>query len=118
MLHICRLDYKNRIERKGLYQLDRLHDLRDITDINEVYHISVEFKTRTQANEFQSKFPKTYKANIAIVSHYDKDTQEYYDTYDVCFKFDTFFSNATTGEVNETAVKNRVKVIKKLTEIL
>ena len=118
MLKISRLDYKNRTERKGLYQLNPLTDLREITDVNEVSCITIEFNTYEQAIEFQSKFPKSYKAKIAIIGHYDSATKQGHSTYDVYFRFDTFWSNATTGEINETAVKNRVKVIKKLTEIV
>lgn len=118
MLKIYRVDYKNCDEKGHLRSLPLLHDLRDITDINEVRYISVLLESREQANEFQLKFPKSYKAKMAIVNHWNSDTLQGYETYEVSFHFNTFWLTANTGEVNETALKNREKVIKKLSELI
>ena len=112
-LHIHRLDYKNPTNTNGYYPLPLLSSVNDIQDVNEVNHISAYFKTKEEAEAFKAKFPKSYKAHLGGLSG---DKEGY--IFIVRFDFNTFWSNNSTGDKNETAIKRRDKVVDKLKKIL
>lgn len=107
-LSIYRLDYKNPTEINGYYALPNLTDINDITDVNEVKAISAYFTTKEEAETYKAKFPKSYKAHTGRIS--GMPGYEFY----VSFYFNTFWGNKTIGDVNETAIKRRDKVIAKI----
>lgn len=107
-LIIYRLDYKNPTESGGYYSLPQLFDTNDITDVNEVKSIYAYFTTKEEAEVYKAKFPKSYAARLGRIS----GMPDYY--FFVSFDFNTFWNNKTTGDVNETAIKRRVKVINKI----
>lgn len=119
-LRVSRLDYKN-FTGNGYHSLPLLKSLDDITDINEVSSITIEFDNENDSIEFANKFPKSYKASISKVwnsgEFINGGYPNQYYTYHVVFYFNTFFMNGNTGNVNETAVKTRIKVINKLNSI-
>jgi len=115
-LHIERLDYKNPLNGGGYSILPSATDLNSITDINEVSRISINFETEEQAIEFAKQFPKSYKAYVSGVSSYQNNI--FFTYYSVSFSFNTFFHNDSTGSANESAVNRRIKVIKKLQELI
>jgi len=107
-LLVNRLDYKNPTEINGYYPLPGLTSVNDITDVNEVNSISAYFTTKEEAEAFHSKFPKSYKGRLGRMSGMTG-----YNFY-VGFNFNTFWSNGSTGDKNETAFKRRDKVIAKI----
>ena len=107
-LVIYRLDYKNPTPIGGYYSLPNLNNINDITDVNEVKSISAYFKTKEEAEAYKALFPKSYAARTGRISGMPD-----YDFY-VSFQFNTFWNNKTTGDVNETAIKRRDKVIDKI----
>ena len=107
-LVITRLDYKNPTPTGGCFFLPQLFDVNDITDVNEVNKISAYFTTKEEAEAYKDKFPKSYSARLGRISGMPG-----YDFY-VGFDFNTFWNNKTTGDVNETAIKRRDKVINKI----
>ena len=102
-LTINRLDYKNPSDINSYKSLPSLVDVNDIVDVNEVNGITAYFTTKEEAETFLSKFPKSYKGRLG------KGIE-----YQVSFNFNTFWTNSTTGDKNETAQKRREKVIKKI----
>ncbi len=112
-LIVYRLDYKNPTDRNSYYPLPQLTSVNDIGDVNEVKSITALFKSGEEAEDFKSKFPKSYNARVNRLSG-DKDGY----TFIVTFEFNTFWSNNITGEVNETAQKRRDKVIAKIKSLL
>lgn len=115
-LSIERMDYQNQIN--GYYKsLPILDNFNDIIDINEIYKIRFQFATQDEQIQFQGKFPKSYNAKLTKCSCYNYETSTSYLTYDVSFTFNTFWSNESTGELNESAINKRIKVIKKIKEI-
>ncbi len=105
----------------GTYNaLPSLKSLNDITDINSVDSICVYFETNEQAVQFSTNFPKSYKASIFETYEWIINENKYGSEYSFCvyFSFNTFHTNKTTGLVNESAVKRRLKVIKKLESII
>jgi len=108
-LLVHRLDYKNPTDTNGYYPLPLLSSVNDITDTNEVNHITAYFKTKEEAEAFKAKFPKSYNARSGGLSGGD----EVY-IFIVRFDFNTFWSNNSTGDKNETAIKRRDKVIAKI----
>jgi hypothetical protein len=104
---VNRLDYKNPTER-GLHFLPQLGMVSEVSDINEVSDIYVYFKEKEKAEEFLSHFPKSYKGKLNNVICGNGLIE-----YSVAFGFNTFFMNSSTGEINESAVKRRTKVIEK-----
>jgi len=107
-LLVYRLDYKNPTEINGYYALPQLTSVNDITDANEVKNITAYFKTKEEAEAYKAKFPKSYNARSGGISGGDN-----YNFY-VGFEFNTFWSNNSTGDKNETAIKRRDKVIAKI----
>ena len=105
---IYRLDYKNPTPVNGYYALPNLNNINDITDVNEVKSIYAYFKTKEEAETYKAIFPKSYNARLGRIS--GMPDYEFY----VSFYFNTFWGNKTTGDVNETAIKRRDKVINKI----
>ena len=108
-LLVYRLDYKNPTDRNSYYPLPQLTSVNDITDVNEVNNITAYFKTKEEAEDFKALFPKSYNARVNGLSG-DKDGY----IFIVRFEFNTFWSNGSTGNKNETAIKRRDKVINKI----
>jgi hypothetical protein len=67
-------------------------------------------KQREEANIFAGKFPKSYLAKVKTIGGYDHETNKGYRYYGVSFYFNIFFTNESTGEINESAIKRRAKV--------
>ncbi len=111
-LLVHRLDYKNPTDRNSYYPLPLLTSINDITDANEVKSITAYFKTKEEAESFKALFPKSYNARLGGLSG-DKDGY----IFIVRFEFNTFWSNGSTGDVNETAIKRRDKVIAKIKQL-
>jgi len=107
-LLVHRLDYKNPTEINGYYALPLLTSVNDITDANEVKSITAYFETKEEAEAYKAKFPKSYNARSGGIS--GSDNYKFY----VRFDFNTFWSNNSTGDKNETAIKRRDKVIAKI----
>jgi hypothetical protein len=107
-LIIYRLDYKNPSPVGGYYSLPQLTNINDITDVNEVNKIAIYFQTKEEAEAYKALFPKSYTARLGRIS----GMPNYY--FYVGFDFNTFWGNKTTGDVNETAIKRRDKVINKI----
>jgi hypothetical protein len=108
-LLVYRLDYKNPTDRNSYYPLPQLTSVNDIQDVNEVNNITAYFKTKEEAEDFKALFPKSYNARLGGLSG-DKDGY----IFIVRFEFNTFWSNNSTGNKNETAIKRRDKVINKI----
>jgi hypothetical protein len=107
-LTIYRLDYKNPSDINSYRPLPNLESVNDITDVNEVKSISAYFSTKEEAEKYKALFPKYYNPRLGRISGMTG-----YDYY-VGFDFNTFWGNKTTGDVNETAIKRRDKVIAKI----
>ena len=107
---ISRLDYKNQNNLGGYTRLESLNNIELIEDANEVLSIDYYFETEDGAKLFLSQFPKSYNAKIHTICGDSK-------YFSVHFHFNTFWSNATTGDQNESAALRRLKVIKKLKSI-
>jgi len=107
-LAIHRLDYKNPTEVNGDYPLPQLANINDILDVNEVRGIYAYFATKEEAETYRAIFPKSYAARLGRIS--GMPDHNFY----VSFDFNTFWNNKTTGDVNETAQKRRIKVINKI----
>ena len=67
------------------------------------------FNTKEEAESFKVKFPKSYNARVNGLSG---DKEGY--IFIVRFEFNTFWSNGSTGDKNETAFKRRDKVVAKI----
>ena len=111
-LHIHRLDYKNPTESNGYYPLPQLNNINDIGDVNEVKGIYAYFATKEEAEDYRAIFPKSYNPHLGRISGMPD-----YNFY-VSFDFNTFWNNKTTGDVNETAIKRRLKVINKIKSVM
>ena len=111
-LHIHRLDYKNPTESNGYYPLPQLNNINDIGDVNEVRGIYAYFATKEEAEAYKAIFPKSYNPRLGRISGMPD-----YNFY-VSFDFNTFWNNKTTGDVNETAIKRRLKVINKIKSVM
>jgi hypothetical protein len=108
-LVVNRLDYKNPTSTGVYYSLPQLTSVNDIVDVNEVNNITAYFKNIEEAEAYKAKFPKSYNANLGRLSG---DKEGY--IFIVRFEFNTFRSNNSTGDKNETAQKRRDKVISKI----
>lgn len=107
---IIRLDLES--AKNGSYNaLPRLSNVNEITDINEIESISFTFESEEEFTEFNSKFPKSYlgrRMNVNIIS--EGKTKPY-------LKFDfskIFWTNDVTGDINESGIKRRENVVKRL----
>jgi hypothetical protein len=107
-LVIYRLDYKNPTPSNGYYPLPNLTNINDITDVNQVKSIYAYFTTKEEAETYKALFPKSYNPRLGRIS--GMPGYEFL----VSFQFNTFWGNKTTGDVNETAIKRRDKVIAKI----
>jgi hypothetical protein len=114
-LEIARLDCVN-ITNGRLTDLPMVTDIND-TKIEEVYEIRFYFETKEEAVLFAGKFPKSYLAKVNRIGGYDFETNKGYQYYGVKFRFDVFWPNERTGEINESALKRRAKVIAKIKEL-
>jgi hypothetical protein len=114
-LEISRLDCVN-ITNGRLTGLPMVTDIKD-TKVDEVYEIRSYFETKEEAVLFAGKFPKSYLAKVNKIGGYDFKTNESYEYYVVKFRFDVFWLNEKTGEINESALKRRAKVIAKIKEL-
>lgn len=97
--------------------------LKNVNNINEANEANISkirfyFNTEDEAKNFVSKFPKSYLGKLSRISDYDFKTKEGYFYYGVSFYFNIFYTNGSTGDVNESAIARRAKVFKKLKEIL
>ena len=109
-IKINRLDYKNPTDN-GLKTLPQLTSLDQINDINEVESINI-YGDKDQLEALNSKMPKS--RNWRINPWSDGTNRGYF----LWVRFNTFWHNKTTGEVNETAIKRRTNVVKKLKSLL
>jgi len=109
-IKINRLDYKNPTDN-GLKMLTQLTSLHQINDINEVESINI-YGDKDELEALKSKMPKSHNWRI---NKWSDGTNK---GYSLCVRFNTFWLNKTTGEVNETATKRRANVIKKLKSLL
>ena len=86
----------------------------------EITAVSIgDFSSEEEANNFAALFPKSYKAGIWEKYGEMPDETVDFSTiyYGVCFSFNVFHTNDTTGAVNEAAVARRTKVINKVAEV-
>jgi hypothetical protein len=110
-ISIQRLDYKN-WNGMGYPLLPRLDSID--CDINEIQYLSLgDYDNREEAEELLKKFPKTYKAMLSRDYSIERG-----NFWNVVFKFNTFFTNRRTGEINESAVLRRIRVINKVLAIM
>ena len=103
-IELNRLDYKNPSFNGGLSPLPTLNNINDITDVNEIKSIVI-------SGDYQfvlDQMPKSY--NFKFINYYNGDKK-------IIVTFNTFWMNNNTGDINETAYKNRLKVINKLKQI-
>jgi hypothetical protein len=114
-LEITRYDYVNLINGYPTL-LPVVTDIND-TKVEEVNIINYYFETKEEANIFSSKFPKSYLAKVNRIGGYNFETNESYNYYRVNFYFNVFFTNESTGEINESSIKRRAKVIAKIKEL-
>ena len=104
-LRIQRRDFVNLNKYGYPIALDTVTDFNS-TKIEEVQEICYDFETKEEAIMFAGKFPKSYLAKIT------KGNARFL----VTFYFNVFYTNKSTGEINESALKRREKVISKLKE--
>lgn len=109
-IKINRLDYKNPTNN-GLKALPQLTSLDQINDINEVESINI-YGDKDQLEALKSKMPKSYNWRINPCSNGKAKG------YFMWVQFNTFWTNKNTGDVNETATKRRINIIKKLNTVL
>ena len=103
-IEIYRLDYKKPLFNGGFTPLSTLNNINDITDVNEIKSIVI-------SGDYQfilEQMPKSYNFRFKNYSNGDKK---------IFVNFNTFWMNNNTGDLNETAYKNRLKVINKLKQI-
>lgn len=111
-IKVHRLDYKNP-EGSAYKILDTLDTIEGV-DINEIKIIYVgDYHDKAMAEEVAALFPKSYGGKVSTT--YGGPNGVYHS---VRFCFNTFWANKSTGAKNETAIANRVKVIKKLKELM
>jgi hypothetical protein len=103
-IEFYRLDYKNPSESGSMRPLTTLNNINDITDVNEISDILIsgDFKFIIE------QMPKSY--NFIISNNSDGEEIMY-------VTFNTFWHNKKTGDINESACKNRLKIINKLKQI-
>jgi hypothetical protein len=101
---INRLDYKNPSCRNSYSILPTLNNINDINDINEVSQIIIS----GDFQEIMKQIPKSY--NFKSLNYSDGSTK-------MSVSFNTFWMDSNTGDQNETAYKNRIKVINKLNQL-
>jgi hypothetical protein len=114
-LEIRRDDFVNLVNGYPV-ELPMVTDIND-TKVEEVQGIYYYFETKEEANIFAGKFPKSYLAKVRTIGGYDHETNKGYMYYGVSFYFNIFYTNDSTGEINESALKRRAKVIAKIKEL-
>jgi hypothetical protein len=108
IIKIDRLDYKTKTEYDGFYMLPSLNSTTEIKDINEIKGIWLEGEG---FEDIINAMPKSYKWRTANSSDGRTIKKVGY------IKFNTFWTNETTGEKNESAIQRRIKVIEKLSKL-
>jgi hypothetical protein len=111
---ISRLDYKS-INNGTCRMLPELTNVNDITDVNEVNRITLHFIDKASAELACSMFPKSYGGKVRNCSGSYKEFSG--NWFIVSFHFNTVFINDVTGDLNESAISKRNKVINKLKSI-
>jgi hypothetical protein len=104
-INIYRLDYLNPSSIGGFKGLSTLNNLSEVNDVQEVKGLHI------YGEGFQNiinAMPKSYKFKISDISIQGVSFAAAY------VEFNTFFTDGTTGDVNEAAYQRRDKVIKKL----
>lgn len=114
-LEITRHDYVNLINGYPT-PLSVVTDIND-TKVEEVREIRFYFESIEEANIFAGKFPKSYLAKVNRIGGYDFEANVSYVYYSVNFHFNIFYTNESTGDVNESAIKRRANVIAKIKEL-
>ena len=108
IIQIDRLDYKTTTQIGGFYMLPSLNSTTQIDDINEIRTIMIEGEG---FEDIINAMPKSYKWRITNLSDGRTIKKVGY------IKFNTFWTNETTGEKNESAIQRRIKVIEKLSKL-
>lgn len=120
-LIIHRLDYKNPTPTGGLRYLPSVNSFNQILDLNEISSIQFGmFYTKEEQIAAKAMFPKSYKpGNIhGYMNKENGDLDFNKEWYSVYFEFNTFWMDKTTGEINESAIARRDKIIKKIKSLL
>ena len=96
----------------GFYCLPSLGSFSEITNADEVSAVYVEFETEEEARSLIAKLPKSRKARFIWHGRMVLGKAVY--TPGVCFSFEVFHTNKTTGAENESGKKRRLAVLKDL----
>lgn len=112
--YIQLLDYKNRSSNGGFPVIQGgASDINEVADINQISSFSFEFDSDIEADEFISKFPKSLKLQKGTMNDLSAGTIKIH----IGKGFNCFWTNAVTGEKNESAWKARETMIKVLKSI-
>ena len=114
-LQILRSDFANLVNGYPT-KLPMVTDINE-TEVEEVREISYYFETIDEAKLFSANFPKSYFAKVGRVSGYDHNVGQGYEFFYCKFEFNIFYTNGTTGDVNESAILRRSKVIAKIKKL-
>lgn len=109
-IRINRLDYKSQGEN-GLKTLPQLTSLDQINDLSEVVSINI-YGDKDELEALKSKMPKSHKWQI------NPWTDGANKGYFMWVKFNTFSTNKTTGDKNESAIIRRKRVVSKLKSVM
>ena len=113
-IQISRLDYKNATSRSA-HTLPTLTNVNEITDVNEVDRITLHFHTKDEADKVCAMIPKSFGGKVSNCSgSYNEFKGSWFI---ISFRFNTVFTNKSTGDINEAAAAKRNKVISKLKSI-
>lgn len=115
-IFIYRVDYKN-IKEKGYYMLPTISDINEIEDIDEISSIGIKFDDTEEIQKFISRFPRYFKLKEEKYSTMDENGKYINKPY-TSINFNTFHKDRRMGDINETAIKKRIKFIEKLKEVL
>lgn len=107
-IRIERLDYKTTTQNGGFFMLPSLNNTTQIQDINEIKGIWLEGEG---FEDIINAMPKSYKWRTTNVSDGRTIKKVGY------INFNSFWTNETTGEKNESAIQRRIKVIEKLSKL-
>lgn len=114
-LEILRSDFENLVNGYPT-KLPMVTDINE-TKVEEVREISYYFETIDEAKLFSGNFPKSYLAKVGRVCGYDHNVGKSYEFFYCKFEFNIFYTNGTTGDVNESAISRRSKVIAKIKKL-
>ena len=107
-VEISRLDVTNATSIGGYYCMPSLNHTSQIENINEVSTIVI---TGDIDNLFNA-MPKSYKFKKSRFFNLNNELVN-----GMSVTFNTFWMDKTTGESNETAIKQRAKIIAKLKDL-